>query len=262
MCIWVAIAKLGIPRSAFLLTTDGAPFVPQFAIAPSFFSVFLPDYKSYFYPNLSNISTWLRSHFYTNTNIFFQQRVRHWWRLQLKGLNPSSKSKYGRLNLRDSWICEKTNWYLWKKEKDGFVICRIKIWQNMQWTVAPDVKFTQTDFLVQNSSPPLMIVNFLFCDAYFHKKVLVNGQLFVTISWPKPLLLEQHLLQIGNPDQLKWAGQTWFIPLFVCLFQHQLILVGVVTATALLVVSIILLWIISIYMFKCLEYKSNLWMIF
>jgi len=58
----------------------------------------------------------------------------------------------------------------------------------------PDVKFTQTDFLVQNSSPPLMIVNFLFCDAYFHKKVLVNGQLFVAISRPKPLLLEEHLL--------------------------------------------------------------------
>jgi len=63
--------------------------------------------------------------------------------------------------------------------------------------VAPDVKFTQTDFLVQNSSPPLMIVNFLFCDAYFHNKknsskVLVNSlqrlidqsRYFMKTSWP------------------------------------------------------------------------------
>ena len=124
-----------------------APFVPQFAIAPSFAHIstwlqiiFPPEYKSYFYPN---------------TNLFFQQRVRHWRGLQLKAPTPVLSQNMGGWSSGTEAGFVKRQIEICERKKDRFV---------MKWTVAPDVKFTQTDFLVQNLSPPLMIVNFLFCD--------------------------------------------------------------------------------------------------
>ena len=150
----VQIELQNIPRSAFPLSTDRLHLFLNLLLL-QVLPIFPPDYKSYFRPSTNHISTRIQIIFLPKYKSFLSAASQALTRAPAKGPDPCSKSKYGRLKLRDwSWICEKTNWDLWRAERR---ICE-------KWKVAPDVKFTQTDYLVQNLSPPLMIVNFLFCD--------------------------------------------------------------------------------------------------
>jgi len=97
-----------------------------------------------------------------------------------------------------------------ERKKDGFVM-------QSERSRAPDVKFTQTDFLVQNLSPPplLMIVNFLFCDEllkYFHKKkknkkkMVASVRSSISVSTTAVTFRTSAPLQFGNPDHTSYLS--------------------------------------------------------
>ena len=108
----------------------------------------------------------------------FQQRVRDWRRLELKHPNPSLSQNV------DGWspgICETDNWDLWRRE-NGFVICQIRFWQNLKSEKSP-LMSNSLRLISKFKIPPfMMIVNFLFCDAYFHEKQRGIGQFFICAS--------------------------------------------------------------------------------
>ena len=200
----VQIELQNIPRSAFPLSTDRLHLFLNLLLL-QVLPIFPPDYKSNFRPSTNHISAQIQIIFLPKYKSFLSAASQALTRAPAKGPDPCSKSKYGRLKLRDwSWICEKTNWDLWRAERricdevKGRPWCQI----HSDWFLSSKFESTINDSQL----------SILWWAAYFHKKkkkkmeVLVGSLLQsarpMRGHFQKNICSVSPFPQFGNPDQL------------------------------------------------------------